>query len=121
MTPAHAKSGVTDAGLTLLVALGLALFTAAFLGAGASGCGCTPKPPHVGGTGAGGIDAGPIGVCPAASTVTGADVCDQLFTTDGHACFVCPDYAGCLDPGTQVYCVTTGCLSDLRCLVLGKN
>jgi hypothetical protein len=46
--------------------------------------------------------------CPTAVSVRTADVCQDVFTSDGHPCAVCHGGSACIATGIEVYCVGTG-------------
>jgi hypothetical protein len=51
--------------------------------------------------------------------VRASDICDGLFTSDGHACAACKNVGGggCIDPESEIYCIKGyGCLDDPECL-----
>lgn len=75
----------------------------------------TPVPPTNDAT----LDAAQPGLpsCPVGTTELPENVCDALFTADGHACVVCIGGKGCIDHSTEVYCITGGgCALDANCL-----
>lgn len=75
-----------------------------------------PAPPKACETGA---NCGMYGLelCPLNMTVTFADVCDGLFTSDGLACAHCAGAEQCFDKIDYLYCARgpAGCLGDTAC------
>ncbi len=59
-----------------------------------------------------------VPACPLSVVVTPEDVCDGLFTADGHACAVCKGGRGCIDTVDQIYCAAGPCLGDPACKVI---
>jgi hypothetical protein len=59
-----------------------------------------------------------IPACPLDIVILPEDVCDGIFTADGHACAVCKGVSRCIDAVDQVYCAIGGCLRDPACKVI---